>query len=399
MPPNDVPILLIFGLLFLLGLAADLVGRHSLIPRVTLLILVGLAVGPVGFDLLPRGLVHDWFPPLTTLALSLVGFLLGQKLSLSELRAHGRLVVSITLGETTAALVLLALALLAIGVHPVAALLLAGIGTATAPAATFDVVKECGIKGEFPDTLLAVVALDDAVALLLFSLMMAAASAVEGNSSVMFSLAGGIQEIGGSLLLGAVLGVPMAFLTGRIRPGEPTLAEAMGFVLLCGGIASWLHLSPVLSAMIMGAVVASLAKHHERPFHAIEGVEWPFLIRFFILAGASAHPGALLMVSGITVVSRLARCAGTDAGALAGARWAGADPAMGKWMGLSLFPQAGVSMGMALLATQRFPEFEAFLLPVVLASTIVYELVTPALTRRALQAAQAESQPRTRPHP
>ena len=229
--------------------------------------------------------------------------------------------------------------------------------------------------------------------------MMAAASAVNGDHSVMFSLAGGIQEIGGSLLLGAVLGVPMAYLTGRIRPGEPTLAEAMGFVLLCGGIATWLHLSPVLSAMIMGSVVASLAKHHERPFHAIEGIEWPFLILFFILAGASAHPGALLLVSGITAVYMVARCAGTYAGAWAGARWADGDPVMGKWMGLSLFPQAGVSMGMALLATQRFPEFEAFLLPVVLASTIVYELVTPALTRRALQAAQAELQTRVGPHP
>jgi Kef-type K+ transport system membrane component KefB len=388
---DQPPILLILGLLFLLGFAADLVGRHSFVPRVTLLILAGLAVGPVGFDLLPQELVRDWFPPMTTLALSLVGFLLGQKLSISELRAHGMQVVGITISETTLALVAVALALLAIGVHPVAALLLAGIATATAPAATFDVVRESGIKGEFPDTLLAVVALDDALALLLFSLTMAAASAVGGSESAMLSLLGGLQEIGGSVLLGALLGVPMAYLTGRIRPGEPTLAEAMGFVLLCGGLATWLDLSPVLCAMIMGAVVASLAKHHERPFHAIEGIEWPFLILFFILAGASAHPGALLMVSGITAVYILARCTGTWAGAWLGAHWTGADANVRKWLGLSLFPQAGVSMGMALLATQRFPEFEAFLLPVVLASTILYELVTPAITRRALQAVQSES--------
>jgi len=386
---NDMPILLIFGLLFLLGLAADLVGRHSFIPRVTLLILAGLAVGPVGLDLLPAALVHDWFPPLTIVALSLVGFLLGQKLSLAELRAHGRLVIGITIGETVAALVAVAIALLAIGVHPVAALLLAGIATASAPTATFDVVREAGAKGEFADTLLAVVALDDAVALLLFSLTMAAASAVDGNHSIMFSLAGGAREIAGSLALGAGLGVPMAFLTGRIRPGEPTLAEAMGFVLLCGGIATWLDLSPVLSAMVMGSVVASLASHHERPFHAIEGVEWPFLILFFILAGASAHPGAMLTVTGITVVYMAARCLGTYAGAAAGARLVRANALIRKWMGLCLFPQAGVSLGMALLASQRFPEFETFLLPVVLASTIVYELTTPILTRKALQSTQA----------
>jgi Kef-type K+ transport system membrane component KefB len=384
---SESPILLTLGLLFLLGLAADLVGRHTFVPRVTLLILVGLAVGPVGFDLLPAALVSYWFPPMTTLALSLVGFLLGEKLSITELRAHGRLVISITVAETTMALIAVALALLAIGVHPVAALLLAGIAAASAPAATFDVVHECGIKGEFPDTLLAVVALDDAVALLLFSVMMAVASTVDGSQSAMSSLLGGLSEIGGSLLLGAVLGVPMAFLTGRIRPGEPTLTEAMGFVLLCGGIATWLDLSPVLCAMVMGAVVASLASHHDRPFHAIEDVEWPFLVLFFILAGASAHPGALLMVSGITVVYMLSRCAGTFAGAWAGAGWAGANPALRKWIGWCLFPQAGVALGMALMATQRFPEFAAFLLPVILASTVIYEIGAPAITRRALQAA------------
>jgi len=385
------PILLTLGLLFLLGLAADLIGRHSFVPRVTLLILTGLAVGPVGFDLLPEELVRDWFPPMTTVALSLVGFLLGEKLSLSELRAHGRLVLGITIAETTLALIAVALALLAIGLHPVAALLLAGIAAASAPAATYDVVRECGIEGDFTDTLLAVVALDDAVALLLFSLMMAAASAVDGSQSVMFSLTGGLREIGGSLLLGALLGVPMAYLSGRIRPGEPTLAEAMGFILLCGGLATWLELSPVLCAMVMGSVVASLARHHDRPFHAIEGIEWPFLILFFILAGASTHPGALLMVGGITLVYMISRCAGTFAGAWVGAAWARASPEIKKWIGWCLFPQAGVALGMALMATQRFPEFESFLLPVVLASTVVYEIAAPAITRRALQAAHPES--------
>jgi Kef-type K+ transport system membrane component KefB len=384
---NDAPLLLILGVLFLLGLASDLVGRHTPIPRITLLILCGLGVGPAGFDLLPPELIDDWFPPLTTLALCLVGFLLGHKLSLKELRAHGRIVVGITIGETTGAMVLVGLTLLAFGVDPVVALLLAGIATATAPAATFDVVREGGFRGEFPDTLLAVVALDDAWALLLFSLALAFAAGLTGDGSALLSLVSGLREVGGSILLGVALGVPMAYLTGRIRPGEPTLAEAMGFVLLCGGAATWLHLSPILCAMIMGGIVASLAKHHERPFHAIEGVEYPFLILFFMLAGASAHGEALLSVGGVTLIYLLVRCLGSYAGARLGARWSGADDATAKWMGLCLFPQAGVALGMALIASQRFPDLEPFLLPVVLASTVIYELISPAITRRALIAA------------
>jgi len=387
---NEAPVLLILGFFFLVGLAADLIGRSTAIPRVTLLILSGLAIGPAGLNLLPADMVEQWFPVLTTLALSLVGFLLGQKLSLKELRAHGKTVIGITIGETTGALIAVSLALLLIGVHPVAALLLAGVATATAPAATFDVVRESGAKGDFPDTLLAVVALDDAWALLMFSLMMAGATALNGDGSVMSSLVHGIAEVAGSLALGVALGVPMAYLTGRISKGEPSLAEGMGFVLVAGGIATWLGLSPILSCMIMGGVVASLAKHHKRPFHAIEEVEWPFLILFFILAGASAHLDALLMVGGITVAYMIFRCAGSYAGAWAGASWAGADKMTRRWMGLCLFPQAGVALGMVLMASQRFPEFAPFLLPTVLASTIVYEIVTPAITRRALKAAEAE---------
>jgi Kef-type K+ transport system membrane component KefB len=386
---KEIPVLLVFGALFLLGLAADLLGRRTAIPRVTLLILCGLAVGPSGFNLLPRELVQDWFPPLTTLALSLIGFLLGHKLSVAEFRKHGRVVTAITLGETTGALLLVCLALLALGVNPIVALLLAGIATATAPAATFDVVRESGVTGDFPDTLLAVVALDDAWALFLFSLMMAFAATVSGDGSATLNLFGGLAEIGGSLLLGAALGVPMAYLTGRIRPGEPTLAEAMGFVLLCGGMASWLGLSPILSAMIMGSIVASLATHHDRPFHAIEDVEWPFLILFFVLAGASVHVEALLTVGLVTVVYLLVRCVGSYTGARLGARLAGADDLTAKWLGLCLFPQAGVALGMALIASQRFPEYEPYLLPVVLASTVIYELVSPVITRRALKAASA----------
>ena len=310
-------------------------------------------------------------------------------MSLNELRAHGTVVLGITVGETTGALLLVAAALLLLGVHPVVALLLAGVATATAPAATFDVVRESGIKGEFPDTLLAVVALDDAWALLLFSLTLAAAASVNGDGTVAVSLVNGLEEIGGSLLLGILLGIPMAYLTGRVQPGEPTLAEAMGFVLLCGGIATWLDLSPILATMVMGGVVASLASHHERPFHAIEGIEWPFLVLFFILAGASAHPEALMSVGGVTVVYMIVRCIGSYAGARAGARWAGADEATRKWMGLCLFPQAGVALGMALMASQRFPEFEDYLLPVILASTIIYELFSPMVTRKALKMASS----------
>lgn len=375
--------------MFLIGLAADLVGRRTFLPRVTLLLLGGFAIGPAGFALLPESLLEDWFPAMTSIALALIGFLLGHQLSVAEIRKHGTRIVGISLCKVVGAWLCVGLALLMVGVHPIVALLLAGIAPATAPAATYDVVHEIGATGEFAETLLSIVAIDDVWGLLLFTVMLTFAGVLNGDLAVSSGITTGLLDVGGSLGLGIMLGGPMAYLTGRIQPGEPTLAEGLGFALLGAGAAEWLGLSPVLTAMAMGGAVASLAKHHERPFHAIEGIEWPFMILFFVLAGASLEIGALQVVGGVTGVYILSRGIGIYVGTRSGCRLAGVGPQFQKWLGIALFPQAGVAIGMALLASQRFPEFAAIVLPVVLGSTIILELFSPLLTRYAIRAAES----------
>ncbi len=262
---------------------------------------------------------------------------------------------------------------------------MASIATATAPAGLLDVVKEMRAKGKFVDIMLSIVALDDAWGLLIFSFMLAAVSAISGQGGTTDALVSGFGEIGGSLLLGLALGLPMAYLSGRILPGEPTLAEALGLVTLCAGIAVWLDLSPILAAIMMGSTVASLASHHERAFNEINGIEWPFMILFFLLAGASLHVAELLTVGWIVVVYILARTVGTYCGAGIAARFSGAEAIIQRWMGLSLLPQAGVALGMALLASQRFPELKDTILPIVIGSTVVFEIVGPVITSRVLK--------------
>jgi Kef-type K+ transport system membrane component KefB len=177
----------------------------------------------------------------------------------------------------------------------------------------------------------------------------------------------------------------MAYLSGRIRPGEPTLAEALGLVALCAGIAVWLDLSPILAAMMMGSTVASLASHHERAFNEIDGIEWPFMILFFLLAGASLHIDELLAVGWIGVVYILARTVGTYCGAGIAARFSGAEAIIQRWMGVCLLPQAGVAIGMALMVSQRFPELKNTILPIVIGSTVFFEIIGPVITRRVLK--------------
>ena len=388
-PSSEAPVLLVLGVLFLLGLVADLVGRSTFLPRVTLLLLGGLAVGPSGFGLVSREFVQDWFPLLTDIALGMIGFLLGEKVTNASIRKRGAVVLGISAGKAVGAAVFVVVGLLAAGVTLPVALLLGGIATSTAPAATYDVVRETRSEGDFSETLLSVVAVDDAWGLVLFTLMMATAGALLGTSGMSAGILAGIGEVGGSLLLGIGLGIPMAFLTGRVGGGEPTLAEALGLVLLCTGIAIHWQVSPILAAMAMGSTVASRASHHLRPFHAIERVEWPLLIVFFVLAGASLEIEHLLEAGWIGAAYIASRTAGTYVGARWGGRATGAPPLLRRWLGLTLLPQAGVGIGMALIAAQRFPDLADLILAVVLASTVIFEVIAPIITRRVLRMVEA----------
>jgi Kef-type K+ transport system membrane component KefB len=184
----------------------------------------------------------------------------------------------------------------------------------------------------------------------------------------------------------------MAFLTGRVHPGEPTQAEALGLVIICAGTAVLLDLSPILAAMVMGSTVATLASHHEHPFNEINEIEWPFMILFFLLAGASLHIEELTAAGVIGLLYVIARMAGLYSGARLSAHLLNADPVVKRWLGCCLFPQAGVALGMALLATDRFPELKDLILPVVIGSTVIFEIIGPVITRHVLNKISNENE-------
>ncbi len=380
-------ILIAIGGILLIGFITDLIGKNSPLPRVTLLLVIGVAIGPSGLDIFPD-VVEHLFPYVTHMALLIVGFLLGEKLTLSSLRENGKTILWISIAEVITTAFITAVGLLLVGVRIDIALLLAGIATATAPAATTDVVREIKAEGKFSDTLLGIVAVDDAWGIIVFSVMLAIAQAFNslhgqggGNESILLL---GLWEVGGAILVGIMVGIPMSFLTGRIKAGEPTLAEAMGMIFLCGGIAILLDVSFLLAAMTLGAFVANFAKHYKRPFYTIKGIDWPFMILFFVLAGASLHLSSLSAIGLIGTAYVALRVAGRFAGSWIGGSICNADNFIRKWMGMALMPQAGVALGMALVASQTIPAVGDIILPTVIAATVVFEIFGPVLTRRAL---------------
>ncbi len=381
--------LLTLGGLLLVGLATDEIGRRTRLPRVTLLIVFGVIAGPSGFNLLPAAF-QEWYEFLASAALTMVAFLLGGKLSLPALRSHGKEILAVSLAVVAITALLVAIGLTVIGTPLLLALLLAGIATSTAPAATQDVVRQSRAKGPFTDILLGVVAVDDAWGLIVFSFLLVLAHAVTGDGALAI-LGLSLWELGGALAVGAAVGLPAAFFTGRLRAGEPIQSEALGLVFVCAGLAIWLEVSFLLAGMVAGAIVVNLAKHHSRPFHEIEHIEWPFMVFFFVLAGASLRLDDLSEIGVIGIAYIALRAVARLLGGWIGGVVAGAPLLHRRWIGVALIPQAGVALGMALIAANHFPQFGETLLAVTIGSAVVFELFGPILTQRALRkVAEAE---------
>ncbi|TPV96047.1 MAG: sodium:proton exchanger [Myxococcales bacterium FL481] len=376
--------LVIIGMFLVAGYAAHVIGRRTHIPRVTLLLLLGISAGPSGLGLLGEE-TAEWFPLVTQSALSLLGFMLGERFFGKKLRQTGRVILSVAIAESLGAALAVFFGLLLAGAPLVLALLLAGVAPASAPAATVDVISEARANGEVTETVLGVVAIDDAFGILLFGLLLAIAQAAAGDGLSWRTLAEGAWEVVGAGALGAAIGVPMAWITGRVRPGELTLLEALGAVLLCGGLASVIGVSYLLACMTLGAVVARRAHHHTRPLHAIEGVSQPLLVVFFVLAGLEFDLEAFLAFGATGIVYFLARVGGKLAGGFVGARIATAPAKVSTHVGWCLLPQAGVALGLGLVASQRFPTIGASVLSVLLGTTFLFEVFGPIATRLSLR--------------
>jgi Kef-type K+ transport system membrane component KefB len=314
----------------------------------------------------------------------MIGFLLGEKFTFEKIKHYGKEVSWISICAALGTSLIVFCGLLVFGVPFPLALLLGGIAAATDPAATIDVINEVGDESDFSDKLFGVVALDDAIGLIVFSLFASIALSAAGNGDAIGLISNFAKEIGGAILLGLMIGLPAAFFTGRIAAGHPTLIEVLGIVFICAAVSLWLEVSYLIASMVMGAVVANLASHHERPFHEIEGIEDPFLILFFILAGASLELSSIMQVGGILAIYLVARFAGKLLGGWLGGFIGGSDIVTRRFIGFALMPQAGVAIGMALIAIERFPEYRDILLPTVIGSTVIFELIGPLCTRLAI---------------
>ena len=381
---NSYEFMLTMGCVLLLGLFADAVGKRTRLPRVSLLLLFGLVIGVNGLNIVPTVLV-DNYNVISDVALIMIGFLVGGKLSRKMIVSHGWeiLLITISVVIVTASIVISGLYLMGLSL-PVAIILGCG-STATDPAATIDCIVESNKNGVFVDRLIAIVALDDLFGLILFSICIAILPIFQQNIEIVHTpIFDAFREIIGAVILGIVIGFPAAYLTGRAVPGQPLLIEALGLIMICGGLALMLDVSYLISAIVMGMVVTNFAKHHEYSFHEIENVEWPIMLIFFTFAGASIHLVSFMQVIHLVLLYILLRVMGKVCGGYIGCRLSFIDSLSSKWLGSALLPQAGVAIGMALVATSYLPEHKDLILTIIISTTIIFELLGPIFTRLAI---------------
>ena len=392
-------LLFLVGLTIILGTIGARIFQKLNIPQVVGFIAIGVIIGESGFNLLS----HDFLEAMRNLnfiSLGVIGFSIGGELKLDIFRAHGKEFLILLLAEGLGAFFLVGLGtgtaiylftgntMLAIALGG----LLGAISSATAPAATVDVLWEYKSKGIVTTTILALVALDDGLALILFGLASSVAKVVMGTGtfSIISVLKEPLHEFSFALLIGGLVGIMLNRFIRALRDPEKTLDFAFGSILLTCGISMLLNANLILATMVLGATLANLApRRSKEAFNVVSRFSPPIFALFFIFVGARMQLSSLSTMGWVlAIIFVIGRSTGKILGVAIGGKLAGSPEKVRRWLGLGLFSQAGVAIGLTILAVQNFdPAIGNLILMVVTTTTFVVQLIGPPCVKLAISKA------------
>jgi len=389
----NLNVVLLFGLIVLGGAFGARLFQKLHIPQVVGAVVVGILLGRDVLNLITPERVEA-LKPFTMFALGIIGFMIGAELRAEVFRKYGRQFFIILFSQGFGAFFLVALgtSLMAwlisgeLYTSIAMGLVLGAIASATAPASTVNVLWEYKTKGPLTTAILAIVALDDALALLLYRVAATGAKALLGtaDSSALGTTFILLGEIVGTVLLGFLAGVTLYFLLKFVRANDKILEFSIASLLLVVGVSMVAGIDPILPAMVLGITMANLApRRSKNVFELIRKFSSPIYISFFVLAGAHIELGRLASsTAAITAVYISFRVGGKVMGAWFGAKQSKAPAVVRKYLGICLLPQAGVAIGLAIMSSQIFnPEFGKIIIMVVMTETFIIELFGPILVK------------------
>ena len=388
--------LLSLGIAMAAGLLFTRIIKLVKLPNVTAYLIAGLLIGPSVIGLVGEDAVQS-FNIIVTLALGFIAFSIGGEFKIDTLKRLGKKVTVITAVQAGGAVLVTFVVLLAAGLagwlgenYLPTVFTLSAIATATAPAATLLVVRQYKAHGPVTETLLPVVALDDAFGLMIFSVFIAIAQALSSGTAptVKTMLLDPLIEIFASLGIGAALGFLLALCTRFFKSRANRLCLCITATVVGTALAEMFDLSSLLLCMMTGAILSNFGKDVDKVLDGTDRWTPPIFMLFFVISGANLKLSVLPTVGILGVLYIVARSLGKYFGARLGSKFVGAEENVRKWLGFTLLPQAGVAVGMAQIALTRLSgDVGEQIQAVVLCATLIYEIVGPVLTKMALKKA------------
>lgn len=395
-------IIISVALMLIAGFLLTRVTKLLRLPNVTAYIVAGILIGPYCLNLVPQRFI-DGTSFLSDIALAFIAFSTGEFFKLDVLKKNGMKVVWITVFESVlASLLVFVLTFFILHMDLAFSIVLSALASATAPASTMMTIRQTGAKGDFVDTLLQVVALDDVVGLVLYSVAISIALAsLSGSQGFSF------QTIGKPILMnmltlfiGACFGLAMKLLMPQSRSTDNKLIISVALLFAFCGVCVLLDVSPLLGCMIMGTVYTNIAEN-DKLFKQLGYFSPPILLLFFVRSGMNFKLDALFNASGdldgvplivVGVSYFLVRIVGKYVGAWFGCFVVKKDKLVRNYLGLALIPQAGVAIGLAALGARTLGgTMGSDLETIILASSVLYELLGPGCAKLALYLSKSYS--------
>ena len=396
MSGQAMDILTFVGLMILFGFGGGKITKRFKLPSVVGYLLGGLICGPSFLKLLSLNTLNE-LGILNDLALALVAFVIGSEMRMGVLGKMGKGIITIIFAESFGAFLVVFTGVYLLTGKIYLALIFGAMAPASAPAGTAVVLQEYKAKGPLTNMLYAVVGLDDGLAIMIYAFAAALAkiSIVGSSDSILHVVKGPLIEITGAIVLGGTLGLISGYVMRKVRPQQETLALTLAITMICAGLSNYFHFSLILANLSLGMVFGNTyLMANRRSVEVVNSISMPIYIIFFVLAGAHLQISLLPAMGVLGILYIFCRSLGLMGGAYLGASIAKSEPVIRKYLGLGILSQAGVAIGLAIMATREFsnlgPQGENLALLVIntiAATTIVFEVIGPIATKFAIRKA------------
>lgn len=374
------------GIVILVGVIGGRIANYFRLPNVSGYIVAGLLIGPSFINLLNASDIET-FNIINEIALAGIAFSIGNEFLIKEMKKVGKNVLIMTVAEVIGAFTIVFLVMYFIFRQSIEfSLMIASMSAATAPAGIVMVIRELRANGPLTKTILPIVALDDALGIMVFGICLSLSKMFSGVAeySIIQIILSPLMEISGSLILGLIIGIIMAYVVNKAKHSEELLIMTVGFILFGTGAATYLKVSPLLTCMTIGATLVNVKQNSNRVFNAVSEFTPPINLLFFTVAGASLNIKVLFTVGALGIGYIIARASGKYIGATLGAKAVKSDEKIVKYLGMSLLTQGGISIGLSMVVRKELPQFSDSIITVILFSVLVYEILGPILAKIAI---------------